>query len=98
MKNNLQQSLKIEFELLKKELLKFIGNHDQKLPKDAYKVYFYILKKMDSIIENLNGRGNSCNKQYAELSRAIIELPSSVIDPALGGKIINAEKKYLNNQ
>ena len=98
MKNNLQQDLKIEFESLKKELLKFIDDHGQKLPEDAYRVYLYILKKMDSIIANLNIEAIACKKKYAELSRAIIELPPSVIDPALGGKIINAEKQYLNSQ
>lgn len=96
MKNKLRQNLKVEFETLKKELLKFISNHDQKLPEDSYRVYFYMLKTMDSIITELNKETISCKRRYTELASAIIELPASIIDPSLGDKIMRAEKQYLN--
>lgn len=96
MKDDARSKLRVEFNQLKNELLAFIKKNKEKLPNDVFGVYFFILKRMDTIINELSLPSTRyCNVQYAELARAIIELSPTLLDPKIGGKIINAEKLYI---
>lgn len=99
MKIKSNEELKVIFDNLKKELLKFIKYNKDNIPADGFRVYFYLLEKIDTIMADLNNGKHVTNTEikYPELTRAIIELPTSLMSPELGGKIIEAEKYYITN-
>lgn len=91
-----QKELQQGFLDLKKELLEFINQNKIKLSQQDFKSHYYILKILDDLIVILaQDEIPNQNKRHAVLSSLVVELPKYVLDPKLGGKMIDLEKRYL---
>lgn len=91
-----QQKLQDGFLKLKSEILVFIEVNSNKFTKQDFETYYYLLKALDNIIQKLElSELPTKDKRYAILSSMVVELPHSLLDPKLGGRIITLERKYL---
>lgn len=81
---------------IKKIILSFIKQNNVSFSKEDFAVYYYFLKVLDDIITKLSlDELPSDTKPYAILSSMVVELPTYMLDPKLGGEIIDLEKNYL---
>lgn len=96
MKNTENFILKNDFKNLKILFLEYIKLNENKFNQEDFRAFYYILKIFDNIIQILDTKTLPPKEQrYAVLSRAVIELSPSILDPELGGKIIELERKYI---
>lgn len=81
---------------LKKELLElFLEKKDHMIIYDV-NAFSAIIEYLDQMLAECDSKKfKPKNKRYPYIGRIVIEIPPSILDPELGGRLINIEKEYI---
>lgn len=93
--NNIESILK----KLKSEVINVFAEKKQQMLIYDINAFNQILKYLDQMI--LECEANQLKQKemhYPYIAKIVIEIPTSILDPELGGRLIEAEKEYIQHQ
>ena len=83
---------------LKMELLKVFSEKREHMIIYGVNAFSQIIKYLDQMLAECDSKQfKPKNIRYSYIARIVIEIPPSILDPDLGGRLIEVEKEYIDH-
>lgn len=83
---------------LKKELLEVFAEKKKHMILYDVNAFTAIIKYLDQMLAECDSKKfKPKNIRYPYIARIVIEIPASILDPNLGGRLIEVEKEYIEH-